>query len=63
MLRVAEKLTLNADEVANLLGISRSSVWTAIWEGRIRHVRIGRRVLIPRKALDEFLESQAKPAE
>ena len=58
MVTLAEKLTLNADECAALLGVSRSTVWEAIWRGQLRSVKIGRRVLIPRQALQEFLGNQ-----
>jgi len=50
-----EKLVYNVAEVAKLLGLGKTSAWEAIWRGDIPHLKIGRRVLIPRKALERFL--------
>lgn len=47
--------TLTVDEVAKILGISRMSAWNAVWRGDIRVLRIGRRTLVPRVAIDELL--------
>jgi len=51
-----EKVTLRVTEVAKILGISRGSAYEAIQRGEIPHIRIGRRVLVPKKALDKFLD-------
>jgi excisionase family DNA binding protein len=50
-----EPVVYNVDEVAELLGIGRSSVYRRIADGTIRTVKVGRRVLIPRAALEELL--------
>jgi excisionase family DNA binding protein len=50
-----EKLVYNVAEVAKLLGLGKTSAWEAIWRGEIPHLKIGRRVLIPREALEKFL--------
>lgn len=54
-----EKRVLSVNDAANILGLSRASVYEAIRLGRIPHVRIGRRILIPRTALEQMLESEA----
>lgn len=46
-----------ADEIAAMLGISRSEAYNLVREGHIRSIRIGRLVLVPVEALDEFLHS------
>ena len=50
-----ERLTLTVPEVARLLGVSRMTAYTAVREGTIPSIRIGRRVLIPRAALYRLL--------
>jgi excisionase family DNA binding protein len=52
-----EKLTLTVPEVAALLGLSRMSAYTAVRDGTIPSLRIGRRVLIPRVALDRLIDT------
>lgn len=44
------------EEAACLLGISRSSAFTAVRRGELPSLRIGRRLVIPRAALDKMLE-------
>lgn len=55
-----EKVTLRVTEVARMLGISRGSAYEAIQRGEIPHIRIGRRVLVSKKALDRFLDGVTK---
>jgi excisionase family DNA binding protein len=55
-----DRLALGAAEAAPALGISERSLWTLTKSGDIPHVRIGRRVLYPVRALDTWLEEQAK---
>jgi excisionase family DNA binding protein len=50
------RLTLTVEEAAQLLGISRAFAYEAVKRGEIPHVRIGRRVLIPRAALERMLD-------
>jgi excisionase family DNA binding protein len=50
------RLTLTVDEAARALGISRAFAYEAIKRGEIPHVRIGRRVLVPRGALERMLD-------
>jgi excisionase family DNA binding protein len=55
---VSEKLTFTVTEAAVLLGVSRNAAYEAIRRGEIPAIRIGRRILIPRSRLDDFLESR-----
>jgi excisionase family DNA binding protein len=48
--------TLNVEEVAAQLGISRAVAYEAVRTGRIPSLRIGRRLLVPRRALDAMLD-------
>jgi excisionase family DNA binding protein len=52
-----ERLTLTVEEAALALGISRSLAYESVRRGDIPHIKIGRRVLIPRVALDTLLAS------
>ena len=54
-----QKLAYNLKEAAEALALSAASVSNLIRSGQIRAVRIGRRVIIPRAALEEFLAKEA----
>jgi excisionase family DNA binding protein len=51
---------LNVDQVAELLGLGRNTVYEAAGRGEIPHRRIGRRLIFSRAAVMEWL--QEKPA-
>jgi len=53
---VEEKLTLSVEETAKLLGIGRNLCYARIKTGEIPVIKIGRRLLVPRKALAKLLE-------
>ena len=40
--------------------LGRNSVYGLIEAGRIKHIRLGRKILIPRSELEEFLIREAK---
>lgn len=50
-------LALKVEDVMRVLGASRNTVYEYVHSGRIRSVRIGRRILIPKDALQDFLKS------
>lgn len=56
-----ERATLTVSETAKILGISRNSAYQGILTGEIPHIKIGRRVLVPKVALMKFLESVDEP--
>lgn len=56
MLPKDERLTLTVPEVAERLGLSRNGAYDAVAAGQIPAIRIGRRVLVPRAALQRMLE-------
>jgi excisionase family DNA binding protein len=55
--RPAQRLTLTVEEAAESLGISRTFAYEAVKRGEIPAIRIGRRILVPKVALDRLLES------
>lgn len=52
-----ERLTLSVEEAAAALGISRAFAYESVRRGDIPHIKIGRRLLIPRVALELLLQS------
>ena len=51
-----ERLTLTVEEAAKALGISRASAYEAVRTHEIPSVRIGKRILVPRSALERMLD-------
>jgi excisionase family DNA binding protein len=50
-----EKLVFSVAEAGKVLGISDNTIRTLINTGKIKAVRVGRRILIPRRGLEELL--------
>jgi excisionase family DNA binding protein len=48
---------LRVEEAARLLNVGRSTAYDLIRSGRLRSVKIGRRRLVPRDALDALIAS------
>lgn len=53
----------NVHEVAEILGICRTAAFAAIARGEIFAVRIGRRLLVPKSAIDQLLAVKPKRQE
>jgi excisionase family DNA binding protein len=51
----SEALTVSVPEAARLIGIGTTTAWELVHTGRLRTVRLGRRVLVPRSAIRELL--------
>jgi excisionase family DNA binding protein len=49
------RLTLTVEEVAQMLGLSRSATYEAIARGEIPSLRFGRRIVVTRRALHRLL--------
>jgi excisionase family DNA binding protein len=59
-----DRLVLTVEEAATLLGISRAFAYEATNRGDIPSIRIGRRILVPKAALDRLLAgAPAEPEE
>ena len=52
------KLTYSVPEVCEAFQISRATLWKLVGSRRLKHVRIGRRVLFRMKALEDFLSGE-----
>jgi len=49
---------LEPKEVKQILGIGRNSVYRLLKENKIKNFKIGTNYKIPKKALEEYIESQ-----
>jgi len=52
----SEKIILSVTETACLLGLSRNSTYQGVQSGAIPSIRVGKRILVPRAALERMLE-------
>jgi excisionase family DNA binding protein len=52
-----ENLTMTVEQAAAALNISRTLAYEAARDGRIPTIRIGRRLLVSRRALEKLLEA------
>ena len=50
-----ERIVYTVDEAAQILGISRPTAFQGVERGEIPHIRVGKRILIPKAALDKLL--------
>ncbi|MDQ1492830.1 MAG: Helix-turn-helix domain [Actinomycetota bacterium] len=51
------RLTCTVSEMAGMLGISRSKAYSFVRTGEVKAIRIGRRVVVPRRVIYELLGS------
>lgn len=51
--------TLSVAEAAEVLGISRAHAYDCVRSGELPSITLGRRVVIPLRALDELLDGRA----
>jgi excisionase family DNA binding protein len=54
---MTDRATMDVDEAAKLLGLSRNATYAAVAAKQIPSLRIGRRIVIPRAALERMLEA------
>jgi excisionase family DNA binding protein len=52
---MGERLALSVEEAGALLGISRDLAYDLVAIGQLPSVRLGRRLVVPRRALEEAL--------
>ena len=55
-----QRQTLTVEEARRILGIGRNAAYEAVRRGEIPVIRVGRRYLIPRAALELFLAASAR---
>lgn len=52
-------LLISVEETAQLLSVGRNTCYELIRQGRLPHIRLGRRVLVPRFGLEQWLAKEA----
>lgn len=55
-----DRKTVTVEEGARILGLSRGAAYDAVKRGEIPSLRIGRRILIPKAALERMLSGNVK---
>lgn len=53
--RTEERLVWTVEEAARLLGISRAHAYELVARGELPHLRLGRRVVVPKHAIETLL--------
>lgn len=53
----SERPVLPVTEVGQLLGVSRAFAYELVARGELQVIRLGRRIVVPKAALMEFLEA------
>ena len=53
-------VTLRVEELMPVLGIGRNTAYALVRSGKLRSIRVGRQVCIPKNALIEFLGGREK---
>ena len=53
-----QPLTLTVEEAGRLLGVSRGLAYAAARDGSLPTVRLGRRLLVPRRRLEQLLAGE-----
>jgi excisionase family DNA binding protein len=51
-----ERKTYDVDEAGRLLGIGRNAAYEAVKSGQLPVIKMGRRLLVPKAALDRMLD-------
>jgi excisionase family DNA binding protein len=57
-----ERLAYSVDEVAQLTGLSRDLLYDEMRRGHLAYLKVGRRRLITRQHLDQFLNAAPEPS-
>ncbi len=55
-----KRLAYSVEETAKILGLGRTATYQGIEKGEIPSIRIGKRILVPRAALERLLENNLK---
>lgn len=61
-MQAADQRVFTVEEAAQLLRIGRNAAYLAVKNGQLPSHRLGRRIVIPKVALDRWLESAGSVA-
>ncbi|MGD0621072.1 MAG: helix-turn-helix domain-containing protein [Thermacetogeniaceae bacterium] len=53
-----ERKAVSVREAMRICGMGRNSFYSLLQSGKIRGLRVGKKWLVPLKAIDEFLQQQ-----
>ena len=53
-------LTVSVEELMPILGIGRNSAYELVRSGRLRSVRVGRKLRIPKESVMDFLRNSSR---
>jgi len=59
----SERLTYDVAKAAKLLGLSRNAAYQGCLTGQIPHIKVGKRILIPKQMLDVLLSGEVQKGE
>lgn len=62
-LPLTERLAISVEEAGMLLGISRDLAYDLVSRNELPSVRLGRRVVVPRRALEDMLRRMTDAAD
>jgi len=54
--------TVSVEEAARILGISRGLAYQMVHQGKMPVLRFGRRMVVPKRAIERLLEEPNTPA-
>lgn len=57
---ISTPLCINTSEACKMLGLGRTKLYTMLKEHQIPHIRVGGRILIPVKELENWLHEQSQ---
>ena len=55
-----ERKTVTVEEAARMLGVGRNTAYEAVRTGELPSLRIGRRIVVPVRALERLLDSAGR---
>jgi excisionase family DNA binding protein len=58
--RTARPLVVSVGEAARLLGISRAHAYELVTRAELPHIRLGRRVVVPTRAIEQLIENATR---
>ena len=56
---MTEKLALNVEEAAALMGLSKPTMYTVVNRADFPKIYVGRRIVIPRQSFEDWLQKAA----
>lgn len=60
---MTEKFAISVEEAAERLSVSKNYAYDRVKDGTLPSVKVGNRVLVPVKALEEWIEANTKGGE